>query len=109
MGNFESAEKLGLREKETNKVLAVYPYKAEGSDAEINEFKDGHFGVLLELDSEEEINQLYKALLEGGSAFMELQKTFWWVLNAVVIDHLGVSWTLNYTLGKGETGGCAAV
>ena len=36
MGNFESAKKLGLREKETNKILAVYPYKAEGTDAEIN-------------------------------------------------------------------------
>ena len=38
MGNFESAEKLGLREKEPNKVLAIYPYKAEGTDAVINKF-----------------------------------------------------------------------
>ena len=59
----------------------------------------GHFRVLLELESEEEINRLYKALLEGGSAFMELQKVFWGALNAVVIDRFGVSWTLNYTLG----------
>ena len=36
MSKFESAEKLGLRDKETNKLLAVYPYKAEGTDAEIN-------------------------------------------------------------------------
>ena len=36
MSKFENAEKIGLREKETNKVLAVYPYKAEGTDAEIN-------------------------------------------------------------------------
>jgi hypothetical protein len=36
MGNFENAEKLGLRDKESNKLLAVYPYKAEGTDAEIN-------------------------------------------------------------------------
>ncbi|TGE38964.1 hypothetical protein E4K67_05695 [Desulfosporosinus fructosivorans] len=36
MGEFENAGKLGLRDKETNKVLAVYPYKAEGTDAEIN-------------------------------------------------------------------------
>lgn len=60
--------------------------------------KGGHFSVLLELDSEEEINRLYKALLEGGSAFMELEKTFWGGLCAVVTDHLGISWTLNYTL-----------
>lgn len=36
MGKFESAEKLGIRDKDTRKVLAVYPYKAEGTDAEIN-------------------------------------------------------------------------
>ena len=36
MGKFESAEKIGLRDKETDKLLAVYPYKAEGTDAEIN-------------------------------------------------------------------------
>jgi len=36
MDKFESAEKLGLRDKETNKLLAVYPYKAEGTDVKIN-------------------------------------------------------------------------
>jgi hypothetical protein len=36
MGKFENAQKVGLRDKETNKILAVYPYKAEGTDAEIN-------------------------------------------------------------------------
>jgi len=36
MGNFESAVKLGLRDKESNRILAIYPYKAEGTDAEIN-------------------------------------------------------------------------
>lgn len=64
--------------------------------------KGGHFGVLLELDSEEEINRLYNALLEGGSAFMVLQKTFWGALNAVVTDRLGVTWTLNYTRARGK-------
>ena len=61
--------------------------------------RGGHFSVMLELDSEEELNRLYEALLEGGSAFMELQKTFWGSLHAEVTDHLGVSWSLNYTLG----------
>lgn len=35
MGNLESDEKIGLRNKETKKLIAVYPYKAEGNDAEI--------------------------------------------------------------------------
>ncbi len=36
LGKFESAEKIGLRDKETNKLLVVYPYKVEGTDTEIN-------------------------------------------------------------------------
>lgn len=36
MAKFESAEKLGLRDKATKNLLVVYPYKAEGTDAEIN-------------------------------------------------------------------------
>lgn len=36
MDKFARAEKLGIRDKDTQKVLAVYPYKAEGTDAEIN-------------------------------------------------------------------------
>ncbi|HEY9059038.1 MAG TPA: hypothetical protein VIO64_00820 [Pseudobacteroides sp.] len=37
MSKFSDAEKIGLRDKETNKVVAVYPHKAEGSDREIEE------------------------------------------------------------------------
>ena len=35
MGKLESAEKIGLKEKETNNILAVYPYRATGTDVEI--------------------------------------------------------------------------
>ena len=35
MGKLENAEMLGLRDKETRKLIAVYPFKAAGSDAEI--------------------------------------------------------------------------
>ena len=34
MSKFENAKKIGLRNKTTKKLIAVYPYKAEGSDAE---------------------------------------------------------------------------
>ena len=36
MGKLENAEMLGLRDKETQKLIAVYPFKAMGSDAEID-------------------------------------------------------------------------
>lgn len=36
MGRFEKAEKIGLRDKVTQKLIAVYPLKATGSDTEID-------------------------------------------------------------------------
>lgn len=35
MGKFESAKNIGLREKTTKKLIAVYPYQVEGGDDEI--------------------------------------------------------------------------
>ena len=35
MGKFESAKKVGLRDKASKKLISVYPYEIEGSDAEI--------------------------------------------------------------------------
>ena len=35
MGRFTNAEKIGLRDKVSKRLIAVYPFKAEGSDAEI--------------------------------------------------------------------------
>lgn len=35
MGTLDNAEKIGLRDKATNKLIAVYPFEAKGSDAEI--------------------------------------------------------------------------
>lgn len=37
MSRFSDAEKVGLRDKETNRLIAVYPYKIEGSDKEIED------------------------------------------------------------------------
>ncbi|ACL75498.1 hypothetical protein [Ruminiclostridium cellulolyticum] len=35
MGRFEGAQKVGIRDKDTRELLAVYPYKIEGTDDEI--------------------------------------------------------------------------
>lgn len=35
MGKFENTEKIGLRDKGSKELIAVYPHKAEGSDVEI--------------------------------------------------------------------------
>lgn len=44
MGKFENAEMIGLRDKKTRKLIAVYPFKAAGSDAEIDKaVRDWHY------------------------------------------------------------------
>ena len=37
MKKLANAEKIGLRDKTTEKLIAVYPFKAEGTDEEISE------------------------------------------------------------------------
>jgi len=44
MKNFASVEKIGLRNKETKKLIVVYPNKPEGTDAEIDKtVKDWYY------------------------------------------------------------------
>lgn len=58
----------------------------------------GNANQLLELDSEEEINRIYKELSKNGSVKYELQKAFWGAYHAVVTDIYGNTWGLNLTL-----------
>lgn len=58
MGKFENAEKIGLRNKETNKLLAIYPNKAEGSDEEITKkVKDWYY--MQDCSAEEELRTAF--------------------------------------------------
>jgi PhnB protein len=54
--------------------------------------------LILEMDSEEEINRIYSKLKENGKVRYELQKTFWGAYHAVIEDNYGNTWSLNYTL-----------
>lgn len=54
--------------------------------------------MVLELESEEEINRVYEKLSKDGSVKFELQKTFWGAYHAVVTDCYGNTWGLNYTV-----------
>ncbi len=36
-GKLESVGRVGIRNKETNEIVSVYPYKVEGSDQEIED------------------------------------------------------------------------
>lgn len=57
----------------------------------------GNANLLLELDSEEEINRIYAELSKTGFVKYELQKTFWGAYHAVVVDIYGNTWGLNFT------------
>jgi len=52
--------------------------------------------LVLEMESEEELNRMYNTLKEGGGVRYELQKTDWGALHAVVEDKHSVVWSLNY-------------
>lgn len=44
MKNFKSVEKVCLRNKKTKKLIAVYPYKPQGTDEEIDKVvKDWYY------------------------------------------------------------------
>lgn len=60
--------------------------------------QDGGVNLVLELDSEEEINRIYSELSKTGAVKFALQKTFWGAYHAVVTDIYGNTWGLNYTL-----------
>ncbi len=54
--------------------------------------------LLLQMDSEEEINRLYTELSRNGTVRFALQKTFWGALHAIVTDAYGITWALNFTI-----------
>ncbi|CAM3393843.1 VOC family protein [Aeromicrobium ponti] len=56
-----------------------------------------HISLVLEFESEEEIQSIYNAITNKGTVLMELQDTFWGAKYAKVKDPFGVIWDLNYT------------
>lgn len=61
--------------------------------------KGSNIQLVLEMDSKEEIERVYKALSEKGAVQYELQKTFWGSYHAVLTDQFGILWGLNYSEG----------
>ena len=62
MGRFENATAVGLRNKETDKLIAVYPFKAEGNDEEIaKNVTDWYY--MQHCSAEEELRNAYVDIL----------------------------------------------
>lgn len=60
------------------------------------EHKSRNCHLLLQLESEAEINRVYEDLKKDGNVQFELQKTFWGAYHAVVTDCYGNTWGLNF-------------
>jgi len=58
----------------------------------------GSVVLVIETETEAELNWMYNALKEDGGVRYELQKTDWGALHAVVEDKHSVIWSLNYML-----------
>ena len=56
-----------------------------------------NISLVLELENDEDIQQLYYRLSKTGTVLMELQDTFWGAKYAKVKDPFGIIWDLNYT------------
>lgn len=52
--------------------------------------------INLNLDTEDEIRNVYKGLAEGATVTMELQDTFWGAIYGALTDKFGVSWSFNF-------------
>lgn len=57
---------------------------------------ESNISLMLQLESEEEINRIYSAVSNKGSVLYKLQKTFWGSLHAEVTDCYGIRWSLDY-------------
>lgn len=55
-----------------------------------------NISLVLDFESEEEIQQIYTAFRAKGTVHMELQDTFWGSKYAKVKDPFGIIWDLNY-------------
>jgi PhnB protein len=57
--------------------------------------------IVLELESEDEINTFYKnAIKYDCEILMPLEKTFWGAFYTRFVDKFGIGWQLNYTIDQ---------
>lgn len=95
----------GITEDELDKIMHIsLPISNEtvlfGSDvprsyAEKMVFGN-NFSVSVSCSSEEEANNLFNNLSEGGFITMPLEKTFWNAYFGMFVDKFGINWMINY-------------
>ena len=53
------------------------------------------FAVMLGMDDPKDAERIYNALAENGTVQLPLQKTFWAICFAVLVDQFGIPWEIN--------------
>jgi PhnB protein len=59
-----------------------------------------NFHLLLEAESKDEAEKLFKGLSAGGKVTMPLNDTFWGSYFGMLVDKFGIEWMVNYTHPK---------
>ncbi|GAC1620015.1 MAG: VOC family protein [Nevskia sp.] len=76
--------------------LAIGDQLLMGSDSPKEHFeKPQGYAVTLGVDTPAEAERVFKALAEGGSIKMPLEKTFWAERFGMLVDRYGISWMIN--------------
>jgi len=66
------------------------------SDSSREVAKGDNVTILIDCDSEPEVDRLYEALQVGGTVQMALEQTVWNAKYANIKDRFGVTWQLNF-------------
>jgi PhnB protein len=86
----------GWRDKILHATLMVGTTVLMASDAPPGHYeRPAGFSVSLSLKEPAEAERIFKALSEGGTVKMPLQKTFWAEAFAMLVDRFGTPWMIN--------------
>jgi PhnB protein len=61
-----------------------------------------NFSVSIDVDSDEEVDRVFNALAEGGSAQMPPSKTFWNSYFGMLTDKFGINWMVSHELPEDQ-------
>lgn len=104
-------ENRALPESEQNKIMHMSLPLGEGQVLMGNDSLNSNGGpvnigtnvhIVIGPDSQEQGDQYFARLSEGGTAIMPMQNTFWNAYFGILIDKFGIQWMLNYEKPKAE-------
>lgn len=98
-------ESIPLTESDKNRLMHIgLPISKEtilmGADNirsnENNTAFGNNFSIMIMLDSREEADRVFKALLDGGRITMPLEEQFWGDYMGALTDKFGINWLVTY-------------